>query len=189
MTQQWKQSIRVGIMLLAALGVMFFSGCSNHDHNHDDEEAIIRMALVLTDTQSTTNTIRATWSQPGGPGTAVTIDTLQLQAGRTYSGRIELTGASGTDITEVIRSLGTEHQFFFTPEQGAVSRVIFTVTDRDSRSLPIGLQFNVAVQSGQPITNGLVRIELSHFDDPTQKNGSNRSNETDVDIRMPIRIR
>lgn len=177
------------LALIALVSIALFSACAHDDHNHDDEEAIVRMTLVLTDTQSTTNTIRATWAQPGGPGTAVTIDTLQLQAGRTYTGQMILTGASGSDITEIIRSLGVEHQFFFTPEEGAASRVVFTITDRDARSLPIGLQYTVAVQAGTAITNGRVRIELSHFDDPNQKNGSNRSSETDVDIRMPIRIR
>jgi hypothetical protein len=174
--------------LMILCSIIMVSGCAHDDHNHDDEEAIVRMTLVLTDVQSAT-AVRASWAQPGGPGTTVTIDTLQLQAGRSYIGQITLTGASGSDITEVVRTLGTEHQFFFTPEEAAASRVNFTITDRDTRSLPVGLQFNVAVQSGVAVTNGRVRIELSHFDDPNQKNGSNRSSETDIDIRMPIRIR
>jgi hypothetical protein len=182
-----KKNIRGIVILCIALSTL--ASCAHDDHNHDDEEKIVTMTMILTDTQAPSTTIRATWSQPGGPGTAVTIDTLQLQAGRSYTGRMELIGATGTNLTQEIRALGTEHQFFFTPEDGAMGRVIFTITDRDTRSLPLGLEYTVAVQAGSAMTNGRVRIELNHFDDPSQKNGTTRSNETDIDIRMPIRIR
>ncbi|MEZ4696908.1 MAG: hypothetical protein R2832_10875 [Rhodothermales bacterium] len=60
------------------------------------------------------------------------------------------------------------------------------ITDTDENSLPVGLEFTVTVSSGAAAT-GTLNVVLSHYDDVV-KNGTTRSDESDIDIDFPVTI-
>ena len=171
---------------LALLTVVFAACDSNEpdDEGPGEEELITRVVLRLT---GGGQTVTATANDPDGDGTNFQIDTINLAAGTTYTGTVELADdINDEDITEEIREEDDEHQFFYTVGGGASGRVTVTITDQDDNGLPVGLNFTVAVSAGGAVS-GTLRVVLSHFDEE-QKNGMDQNDETDVDITFPVKI-
>lgn len=140
----------------------------------------------------------ARFVDPDGPsGSAQPVITgVTLGEGKTYYGSIRLlqqrTGAadSVTEITTEVRELGTQHQFFYTPEPPLNSFMSVEVTDKDDNGMPLGLTFVVRTIpkiSGQPL-EGALNVVLSHYEVKGTKNGKDRSNESDIDIDFPITL-
>ncbi|HEX9658873.1 MAG TPA: hypothetical protein VGA18_01175, partial [Rhodothermales bacterium] len=69
---------------------------------------------------------------------------------------------------------------------GAAGRVTVTITDEDDNGLPVGLAYTVDVSAGGA-ASGTLRVILSHFDEEP-KNGTDQSDETDVDVTFPVNI-
>jgi hypothetical protein len=87
------------------------------------------------------------------------------------------------DVTAEIVARKDEHQFFFTVSGGVLT---ISPGDIDSRGLPVGLTTVIApAKKGA----GELTIELSHFDDPADKDGTTRSDETDVSVTFPVVVR
>ena len=154
------------------------------DDHSGEEELITRVVVTLS---SGADTIVATASDPDGDGSGFEIDPIVLSSGTTYSGAITLWDDINLEsITEEIEEEDDEHQFFYTVGGGASDRVNVTVTDQDSNNLPIGLTFDVVVSDGGS-ANGTLNVVLSHFDDEP-KNGTDRSDETDVNVTFNISL-
>jgi hypothetical protein len=180
------------VVLLAV--VVFVSSCRTTTEPPKDElEEILPniVTLTLSSPQGNSTVIWRSTSTSAGVGTAtVRIDTLVLATGRTYTGAIAAVNDTKTpvvDLTEDYRSLANEHQFFYAVSGDAQSRVTITITDKDGNNLPLGLQYTVAVSSGEG-TRGTLNVVLGHYDD-VKKDGKTRSPESDIDITFPIVIR
>ncbi len=177
------------LMLVVALYV----GCDEDNpaapvDGPGEEEEITTVTLTLTNVADATDMVSATWRDlDGDGGNAPTIETLNLAAGATYSGAIELLNEEENEnVTEEVEEEADEHQFFFAAEGGAAGRVTITVTDRDENNLPVGLEFTVVV-SGGGAASGTLNVILYHYDEVT-KDGVSPSTETDVDIDIPVQI-
>ena len=164
-----------------------FAACDSNepdDEGPGDEELITRVVLRLT---GGGQTVTATANDPDGDGTNFQIDTINLAAGTTYTGTVELADdINDEDITEEIREEDDEHQFFYTVGGGASGRVTVTITDQDDNGLPVGLNFTVAVSAGDA-ASGTLRVIQGHYDD-APKDGVTMSDETDFDITFPVNI-
>lgn len=179
-------------VLFLLLFAVTFTACDStepEDEGAGEEELITRVVLTLTDGG---NTITATANDPDGDGVGIQTETLTLTSGTTYSGTIDLFNDTADepdemDIGAEVDEERDEHQFFFTytGTQGG-NRVTINVTDQDSNGLPVGLAFQVAV-SGGGAAAGNLNVVLSHYDDQP-KDGTTRSDETDVDVTFPVVI-
>ncbi len=155
------------------------------DDHIGDEELITRISITLVSSNGISQTANA--KDPDGDGVDFEIDTITLSSGMTYTGSVELADEiNNEDVTEEIRGEGDHHQFFYVVGGDATSQVTIQITDEDEDGLPLGLSVTVTVADGGAST-GTLRMLLSHYDDVV-KTGSNRSDETDVDVTFPLVI-
>jgi hypothetical protein len=180
---------------VAALAAVAFitGGCSEDNpakpKDENPQELITKVTLTLTPAGGGA-AVTVVFSDPDGDGgTAPTIGTLTLKAGTTYTGTIELldeTKDPDENITEEVEEESDVHQFFYTPEGGIVGRVTVNITDTDANNLPVGLEYTVAVTAGAA-ANGTLNVVLGHYDE-APKDGTTRSDESDIDIDFPVSI-
>jgi hypothetical protein len=181
------------LSVAAALSLIAVIGCKEDNpaepEPENPQELITKVTLTLTPAGGGA-AVTVTFNDPDGDGgNPPTIGTLTLRAGTAYNGIIELldeTKSPADTITAEVEEESDVHQFFYTPEGGIVGRVTVTITDKDSKNLPVGLEYTVAVTAGAA-ANGTLNVVLSHFD-AAPKDGVNRSDESDVDIDFPVNI-
>ena len=182
-------------LLMFALLVSFTAVSCDDDDNDDgpgEEELITEVTLRLTGTAGPGNgdVATATATDADGDGRDITYTTLTLTAGTTYSGTITFTDTiNNEDITEEIgEEEPEEHRvdYAFTISGAASDRIAITVTDTDSNSLPVGIEYTAAVTDGAAAT-GVLSVILYHFDD-APKGATNVSDEIDVDLSFPVSI-
>ncbi len=178
---------------LAAITIMALGliGCSEHGHDHDhgDHDVVTTLELVLSASDTTIGDQVFTWEDLDGPGGANPnrIDTVVLRPGMTYTGRLRVANRSvspARDITATIESERDYHQFFYQLSAGLGT---LTITDKDSRQLPVGLTFTVTQEGAA--SSGTLAVQLSHFDNATSKNGTTPSDETDISVVFPVVVR
>ncbi len=190
MNSIFKKSLR-WIFALTVSAMLFNFGCGDDKNpaGPGEEELITTVILTLTET-GTTNQVTAQFQDlDGDGGNSPVIGTLTLEAGKTYTGAIQLLNESvnpAEDVTEEVEEEADAHQFFYTAEGGIAARVTVTITDRDANNLPIGLEFTAAVSAG-PAASGTLNVVLAHYDE-VAKDGVTRSPETDIDIDFPVNI-
>lgn len=182
--------------LIFTLPLLMFWGCEDNPANPgngNEQELITTVTLTLTE-NGTSNTVTATFRDlDGDGGAAPTIGTLTLKAGSTYTGSIKLLDESKNppeDITAEVEEEADAHQFFYTPQGELAGRLTVTITDKDGKNLPLGLAFTAAVSAGPAVAGSAansLNIVLSHFDEVV-KNGVDPSDESDVDINIPVTI-
>jgi len=185
--------------LSATMAFVFASVGCKEDNPADpgqgnEQELITKVILTLTE-NGTGNVVTVTFSDPDGSGgVAPTIGTLSVKAGSTYTGAITLSDETKNppdDITAEIQNEKDAHQFFYTPQGALAGRVTVAITDKDSRNLPVGLAYTMAVTAGAPVTGSAtnsLKIALSHYDPASSKDGTTPSSETDVEINFPVNI-
>lgn len=178
------------ISLTVACGLLWFIGCEKHDHSHDDEHKVPGSFILYLISEGG-DTLKATWQDPDGPGgNPPEISPINLEArhfNRDIRGILEIFATDGDTLTTVIRRQSTEHQLFWSVEGAAKDAVTITVTDRDSRGMPLGLETLWQVKPVQAPTPGNVRIILYHYE-PNKKDGTSPSPETDADIQFPLTV-
>ncbi len=172
--------------------VLVLAGCESsvepEDPGPGEEEVITTVNFTLTEVGNTSNVVTAQWRDLDGEGGSdPVISGFTLEAGKTYTGAIELLNEEeNEDITEEVEEEADEHQFFYTPDAAIASRVTVTITDTDGNNLPVGLEYTVTVSAGAAVT-GSINVVLGHYDD-APKDGTTRSDESDIDIDIPITI-
>jgi len=170
----------LAVGLIASLAV----GCSDHGHGPDghDHDLMNRVTLFVTPSGGGAEQ-SFVWEDADGPGGNAPnrIDTIRLVAGTSYNGRLEFFNTKENEnLTGAIRNERDQHQIFFTVEGNVLA---IGASDIDSRNLPVGLEVLVSsVRSG----SGSLKIELDHFDSATAKDGTKRSDETDVTVTWPV---
>jgi len=192
------------LMMLSVALLLFFSmGCDEEnpadpgDEGPGEEELITTVNVTLTDRANGAQVSVQFQDLDGDGGNAPAIGTLNLKAGSTYDGEIQLlneTENPAEDITEEVREEAEEHQFWFEVRGGLIGRVTVDYADKESdygdnatgADLPVGLKFTVTVTAG-PDASGEFNVVLSHYDEEP-KNGSDRSDETDIDVTFPVSI-
>ncbi len=177
------------VSLVALMAVFLtFSGCDSEEPEDPvgESELITRVTLTLTP-MGGGSALVAVAEDPDGDGANLTIDTIALTSNTTYTGTITFfDGINNEDITAEVDEEAEEHQVWYAISGGAAGRVTVTTTDTDGNGLPLGLSFTVEVSDGAAAT-GTMNVVLSHYDE-APKNGTERSDESDVDIDFPISI-
>ena len=171
--------------LFFSLALVLFTGCDSSEPDDDagENELITEVTLLLTD--PTGASVRAVASDPDGDGVDITVDTLTIEAGVVYNGSIQFEDTvNGEDITEEVEEEADEHQVFYIWSSELENRGTVTYGDVDGNNLPLGLRYQVQV-SGAAAATGTLNVVLSHYDDGP-KNGTDRSDESDVDIVFPV---
>ena len=181
------------VFVVAVLSTAF-SACNllsdPHDDHSDDHDVITTVRMSLT-TMGLNDTTDYTWEDIDGIGgnNPNRIDTVFLESGKQYSGMLNLTNRAKSpaeDMTSEIREDADEHQIFYTLSNNLGT---ITVTDRDGRNLPLGLTFTVGVEAMRAGLSGTMKVTLYHYDDESDKNGTDPSNETDVEVSFPVVVR
>lgn len=182
---------RTNLLSIAMIGMsLSIVSCSDEhddDHNHDENELITTVKLTLKNNVNANDSTVAIWKDLDGDGGAnPAIDTLRIKKGVTYSGKLVLLDESKspvTNITNEVKSEADEHLFVYkTP---ATSGIGVTITDKDSKNLPIGIlsQFTVNTTAAN---NSTLNILLRH--QPGTKDGTETPGSTDVDVIFPTKV-
>ncbi|MFN4985576.1 MAG: hypothetical protein ACK5BQ_02550 [Ignavibacteria bacterium] len=185
-----KRIIELVAIALVATGLY---GCKDvHLHPEGGEHEIITtVTLTFVDQSDSSNTITAVWEDVDGIGGANPnrIDTIKLSKAKTYRCYVTLQNHSAhpaLDVTGDIKAELDNHQLFYDVTGGAAQ---ISITDADSRGLPIGLQFNLMTSMDASAVPGSLTMSLYHYDNSADKTGSNRGNETDIEVTLPLLVR
>jgi hypothetical protein len=185
-------ALRFASLSAAAVAAFFVTACSEHGsdpHDHAEHDVVTTIELELTASDTTMGKQVITWEDLDGPGGAnpTRIDTVVLRPGISYAGRVRVMNRSVSpveDLTPTIEAERDNHQFFYQLSDGLGT---LTITDKDSRQLPVGLAFALSQSGSAPA--GTMSVQLSHFDNATSKNGTTPSDETDVSVVFPVVVR
>jgi len=90
------------------------------------------------------------------------------------------------NITEEVEEEADEHQFFYELSGSGAGRITIEYADTDGNGLPVGLEYTVTVTAGGADT-ATRNVVLSHYDEGP-KNGVDKSDESDIDINIPVEI-
>lgn len=187
------------VIVVAALSTAF-SACNllsdPHDDHSDDHDVITTVRMSLT-TMGQNDTTDYTWEDIDGIGgnNPNRIDTVFLKAGKMYSGMLSLTNRAmnpAEDLTAKISSEANQHQFFYTlinTSAPSSSLGSVTITDRDGRNLPLGLNFSIDIDSARAGSSGTMRVTLYHYQNTSEKNGTGPASETDLEVSFPVVVR
>jgi len=171
--------------------VLTCAGCAELPPTPDanDHEVVTTIELTLIQNQPPRDTIFVRWQDKDGPGGNAPdiVDTMWLDSGRTYYTTIRVLNASVTpteNMTETIASEEINHQFFyaFDPTTLGATRYL----DKDGRDLPVGLSIDISALAPG---NGMLTVELSHYPDFNDKDGVQKSTDTDISIQIPVIVR
>lgn len=151
-----------------------------------NEEEVITTVILSLESTSGSVTFSYVDLDGDGPQPAVKSHLGTLKSHTLYSGQIQLLNETvnpSEDITEEVKEEGTDHQFFF---ENTSSNAVFTPTDLDENSNPIGIEFEL--QTGESTTEKLYLI-LRHL--PTKPNdgtAANAGGETDLSVLFEFEI-
>ena len=175
------------------LMALFIYGCKDvHSHSEGgDHDAITTVSLTFVDQADTSKVVTAMWEDIDGIGGANPnrIDTIKLEKARIYNCSVSLMNHSAhppVDLTQDVASELDYHQFFY-EIQNSLGQIV--ITDADSRGLPVGLKFRLTTTMDSSAVPGSLTMSLYHFDQSSDKTGSNRGNETDIEVALPLQLR
>ena len=131
----------------------------------------------------------------GDGGNLPVIDTINLDSGIIYTCEIIILDKTKTPFDTVSNAIEEEknaHQFFFTPSANLTAKIKAEILDFDTNipSLPVGLSFNLNTKSNQSFTTpilGSLNMVLSHYDGVPKT--IEKSNESDIDINFPLKLK
>ena len=169
-------------------------GCSDpfhDDHSHDEHDVITTVTLVFSNVADTNDYITAVWEDIDGIGGANPnrIDSIILRKGATYKCSVSFENRSVSpviDVTQDIRRDGNNHQVFYNVSNG-LGQII--IEDVDARNLPVGLLFGLSTSMDAAAVPGNMTVSLYHYDSESDKTGTNRGNETDIEVVFPMFVR
>lgn len=181
-------------MMFLVMAVLLFFTCSEQSVTPDDdpgeEELITTVLLTLTESGGAAAD-SAVWEDLDGEGGSdPRIGELVVESGKSYTGTVQFLNESVNpfeDITAEVRDEAENHQVFYAVEGAVSGGIALNVTDQDGNGLPLGLDYTVEVTAAAG-SSGSLRVILYHFDDAGDKDGTTPSDETDVDILIPVRV-
>ena len=159
----------------------------------NDQELITDVVITLTPVGGGT-AITSTIADPDGPGpTSPNAQTaaIVLTPGMTYDGMVEFFDRSDPsdpeDITVEVETEAEEHRVFHLLSGLTGVTIPEDSLDEDGTGAPLGLTFQIVVDSGAS-GSGAVRIILSHYDEQPKGDGSVQSDETDADVSFDVSV-
>jgi hypothetical protein len=162
------------------------AGCGDEEVAPENEEGLTQMKMVFSDPESGDIITEAIYLDEDGPGeNQGTFEVPDLSPGRRYRVNIEIIDAlrNNRDVSNHIRSNGTQYQFFFNQSTPAFSSL--TYQDQDANGNPIGLELEV-VATGSSGT-GFMRVTLvKDLDKSTAGISSNNRANSGGEIRIQI---
>ncbi|MFN8358049.1 MAG: hypothetical protein U0Y10_26540 [Spirosomataceae bacterium] len=163
------------------------SSCKKDTTEPDDNELITTVRLKFTEAGTTLATTFEYKDPDGDGGAAPTkFDKVSLKKGATYSFAIEVLNEStspASDITQEIASKADEHLFNYASTP--VGLVTFTITDKDSKNLPVGLKANVVAAT--TAGTGKLKVQLRH--QPGTKNGTLTPGSDDINLDFDLEVK
>lgn len=174
-----KNNYLFGFALAAILGIQ---SCKK-DHDHDESELITTVKISLTSPSGTV--VSASWKDlsPNEP-LGQTVGTLNLDSGLVYNGKVELLDETKTpadDISAEVKKEADDHLFVYQQVPGNTEIIKIEATDKDSKNLPLGLEFKLtAINKGA----GKLNIVLKH--QPSEKDGTKGPGDEDINIEIPF---
>lgn len=170
------------LLALCAIGALFFSACdATNETPHTGEagalEAFSGLTLKVGAMTLTVDDL-----------SAAVMDTLSLDAGKSYTGSVSLGAASDS----LVQAEAESHLFAYTFDPA--SDVTLTATDRESQyavqnlnggDYALGRTFSVAVDSaatGQATLN----VRLRHFDGVEKSMSDANVGQNDFSVMIPV---
>ena len=159
----------------------------------NEQELITDVTLTLTPIGGGSS-ITTTIADPDGAGpnppAAQTAEILLVQ-GTTYDGTIQFWDRSDPadpeNITEEVEEEADEHRVFYTLAGLTDVTIPDSSLDTDANGAPLGLSYQLVVDAAAT-GMGSIRVILSHYDDQPKGDGSQQSDETDVDVTFTASI-
>ncbi|MDP1728218.1 MAG: hypothetical protein Q8M15_15630 [Bacteroidota bacterium] len=178
-------------IIIYVLTFVGFISCKKQPTNQppvEENELITTVKFTFVDSL-TSDTLRFKWTQPGGPGTLITADTIELITDRIYLVSVTIFDESKTPIFNVsdeIKKLQNEHRFFYT---STTSRMLTQIIDFDTQNPPmeLGLRFR-AITSANGTVTGNFRALLRHYTASSPKTGGAMAGTADIDVILPLRV-
>lgn len=177
--------ILAAIFLVSGISVM--TSCEKEDHDHDEEELITSVNVLVTEA-GTTNVQTFRFKDADGPGglAPTVFDSIILNSNKTYTVSLQFLNESvspAEDITKEIKEEANEHQVYFTATGVALTPSNF---DLDTKGLPLGLTSTWAAGAAG---RGSIRITLKHKPGTKAAGDPVTKGETDVELDFGVRLR
>jgi hypothetical protein len=183
------------LTFILLISVAAISSCKKHDddhdddHNHDENELITTVAIQFVDTISK-DTLFYKWSQPGGPGSAIAIDTIMLKPNVKYIATTTILDESKNptfNVSEEIKADANNHRFVYTPTN---TNLGIKILDFDTHTPPIELGLNFEANAGVVTqSNGNLNVVLKHYTVSSPKTGGLANGSTDIEVNFPLVIK
>lgn len=193
--------------VLAALSAGLITSCSDDDDSTPDvvieEELITDVTITLTADGADPVTLTVVDPDGADGATPPTIETSgPLKANTTYAGSFEILNTSeeeAEDVTEEIKELAAEHQFFFVANDVAITT---TYTDNEcdykkpdeecdaTTANPVGLSFELATADAG---TGTLTVFLKHEPNKDAEgvadgDVTNAGGENDIDVTFDVTV-
>jgi hypothetical protein len=183
--------------------ILVFSSCKKDDPKNPvatNPQEVLTTVIINGYNQNDSTNLKYQFNYKwedldGDGGNAPTIDTLVLDTGIAYRCQVLILDKTKTPFDTVsfeIEEKKNEHQFFYTPSAGLIGKFSTEILDFDDNNpqLPVGLSFNLSTKSNQSYTLpllGTLNMVLSHYDGVPKS--TLKSDESDIDINFPIRLK
>jgi type 1 fimbria pilin len=171
------------VAFLPLIAAILLAGCKADDPEPDENELITTVMLRFT-SGGTTRTFSAK-DLDGDGGVAPVLDKITLAPNVTYDLAVEFKDESKSpvvDITSEVSEEADEHLVIYTPNPSGLMTV--TVTDKDSKNLPIGLRGTARTQA--TAGTGKLTVQLRH--QPGTKNGTPGPGSDDANVTFDVEI-
>jgi hypothetical protein len=177
--------------LFTLASLLVFNACKKQDddhHNHNDENELITTVQFMFVDSLSSDTLNFEWSQPGGAGTAITVDTIALKANSVYYTSVTLLDKSKTpeeDISEEIEADANSHRFVYSCSLVGTSIQILDF-DQQIPPMELGLKFRFHATN---IGGGTLMSTLKHYTTEDPKTGGISAGSTDLEVSFPLVVK
>jgi hypothetical protein len=183
----FKSQLKFGLfaVMIAAISV---TGCKKDKElpQDEEEELITTLRLKFVNKALSTDVRTFTFKDiDGDGGKPPVIDDIKLAANAVYTLTVDAvlneSASPAEDIKKEIQEEADEHLFVYKPTTGL--NLTITITDKDSKNLPIGL---AAEAKTTAVSAGKLQVLLRH--QPGSKNGTETPGGTDIDATFNVAI-
>lgn len=181
-----KNLIKNTATTVAIITIAFATACKKKVVEATNQEELITTILLNFSNADTTFTVKYE-DLDGAGGNAPTIGAIGLKANKTYNVSLVITDASKTpavNISDEVKTEGTDHQFFYTINTANVS---VKTTDVDANNKPLGLTSTWVTSTAN---TGSITLTLKH--QPNIKPaapGNINVGDTDIEATFSVTIK